>query len=234
MNLLVSILDMNIRIYEYRRDEEYVNNIVNKVMNGDYVVIKIKTNNEKLIDKIWFNMSNEVLEEANRYHRKNDKINHIVTREIVKKVIDASLSREDKFDNWLISDYGKPYIKKSNIKFNISHTRGCVLVAFSKQEIGVDVEFVDVDFKYESIINDFFSANEVMAIGNDITTFYKYWVSKEARLKQTGLGITKLKEVEIIEKIGESVLLYDHIFKEIKSIKLFKPYKGYIACVSCS
>jgi len=224
---------MNIEIYEYRDSSEFIENVAIQVENGNCVIIKAKTDNENRLNKMGLGLSKKVLEEAERYYRINDKMNHIATRGIVKKIIDVSLKRETEWSDWLIGSNGKPYIQSSKIRFNVSHTRGCALVSFSLQEVGVDVELVDLKFQYKSILSDVFLAKEIRDVGNDVTKFYKYWVSKESRLKQTGLGVTKLKEVEIIDDRGETIILFDHTFREIKPIMFFTPYKGYVACVSC-
>ena len=84
--------------------------------------------------------------------------------------------------------YGKPTI--DGVFFNISHTRNCVVCAFSITEnIGVDIE--KKRFIQKSIYQD--NMNE---IGND-SSFLKYWTVKEAVLKNIGVGLSLWDNIKI-------------------------------------
>ena len=75
-----------------------------------------------------------------------------------------------------IDKKGKPYIN-SDINFSISHSKDIVLVGFSKDFIGVDIEFMKKrDFK--SILEHYNITKELSKI-----EFYQLWTDYEARYK---------------------------------------------------
>lgn len=93
---------------------------------------------------------------------------------------------------------GKPFFSKSNeMFFNISHTDGITAIAFSNQEIGIDVE--KADYFNEKIIDRFYSndeKNEILNSGED-KDFQKLksveiWTRKEAEIKKQGKSIFNL------------------------------------------
>lgn len=92
------------------------------------------------------------------------------------------------------SEYGKPYITKTNHKlyFNISHTKGAGIVFFSKKEVGCDIEKVSMpDYR---IADRFFSEDEKRCLYgayNKKITFYEIWTRKEAFVKWLGVGFRK-------------------------------------------
>ena len=78
--------------------------------------------------------------------------------------------------NISIDTKGKPYIDK-NINFSITHSKDIVAVGFSKDIIGVDIEYIKPR-DYKSILNHYNIDREV----ND-GEFYQIWTDYEARIK---------------------------------------------------
>jgi 4'-phosphopantetheinyl transferase len=103
---------------------------------------------------------------------------------------------------------GKPHLKNnpevSFPYFNLSHSRDMMVLGVSiKQPIGVDVEYIRTRVDIFRLAKRFFSPAEFM----DIKTapqelakqkFYQYWTLKEAYLKATGDGISRLRDIEIM------------------------------------
>lgn len=122
----------------------------------------------------------------------NDRINYLISHSIVNifycKLMGCSI---DKL-NYYYNLYRKPHIKnKSNINFNISHTLGCTVIAFSYKNIGIDVENIERKVEFENIIDYYFSDFEKIHINNKSINFFKFWVAKEAYLKCIGCGLVK-------------------------------------------
>ncbi|MDP1800257.1 MAG: 4'-phosphopantetheinyl transferase superfamily protein [Bacteroidota bacterium] len=95
-----------------------------------------------------------------------------------------------KWHEWQVAADGKPYYNGGRKKFNISHSRDYVVVAFSDQEVGADVECVS-DFDIKSI-SHYFHPKETEYIIDSLDqkeAFFKLWTRKEAYLKATGKGI---------------------------------------------
>lgn len=67
--------------------------------------------------------------------------------------------------------------------FNISHSQDTILIGFSNQDIGVDIEDTTKERSWKNIAEHFFSKEECAWINNDILRFYQLWTLKEARYK---------------------------------------------------
>lgn len=128
---------------------------------------------------------------------------------------------------------GKPYVSIGNqvakINFNISHTSGVGVVAFSECDIGVDIEKIqEPDYR---IVRRFFVEPEqryildVESVEIQRNRFFEIWTKKEAYLKYKGYGLAGgLKNINVLEKryayqlieIGESryaMSIYNGIMK---------------------
>lgn len=104
---------------------------------------------------------------------------------------------------------GKPYVSIGNqvarLKFNISHTSGIGVVAFSECSIGVDIEKIhEPDYR---IVRRFFIEPEQRYIldgeSEEIrrNRFFEIWTKKEAYLKWKGCGLAgELKNINVLEK----------------------------------
>ncbi|ORU89758.1 MAG: hypothetical protein A6F71_01980 [Cycloclasticus sp. symbiont of Poecilosclerida sp. M] len=94
-----------------------------------------------------------------------------------------------------VGEYGKPYVKNSDIKFNISHSGDRTLVAISLLDgLGVDIEYWRPLDNLRGLVKRNFSHNEQMqwenVSGDDkLPTFFKLWSVKEAFIKATGRGL---------------------------------------------
>jgi 4'-phosphopantetheinyl transferase len=107
------------------------------------------------------------------------------------------------------SDAGKPFLTTElraqlAITFNMSHAQGRALIAVSKgQEVGVDLERVRQDVEVAKLSERYFAPSEHAAIMQSpqeqhATSFFRYWVAKEALLKTQGVGLRGLSQCEII------------------------------------
>jgi 4'-phosphopantetheinyl transferase len=94
---------------------------------------------------------------------------------------------------------GKPSLSpahNSKICFNASHSDGMALFAFAKdQEVGVDIEFIEKEFRGMEIASHFFSKDEITALAklppNRIDeAFFGCWTRKEAYVKAHGRGLS--------------------------------------------
>ena len=88
---------------------------------------------------------------------------------------------------------GKPYVEGAP-EFNLSHTCGKTIAAFSREAIGIDVEFARRAVHAAELATRFFFPEETarIMVGDDVErklTFLRYWVCKEAMVKLSGDGI---------------------------------------------
>lgn len=120
----------------------------------------------------------------------------------VKKIYNFNNALNFKFD-----ENGKPYLEGCDIQFNISHSDNCVVAAFDKKPVGVDVENSNREIKnVNSLAKRIFTESEMLKFEkhNKSKQFLlKVWTQKEACLKLIGTGIKQgLKSVEINGNIG--------------------------------
>ena len=77
----------------------------------------------------------------------------------------------------------------SDYNISISHSGYFVLLAISKNKIGIDIERIrDINF---AITGYFCNDNDLDYIDNDINKFFEVWTFKEAFSKANGMGISR-------------------------------------------
>ncbi len=94
---------------------------------------------------------------------------------------------------------GKPLVTAKNsrrLTFNLSHSGSRAILAVAiNAELGVDIEKVDSDLKFQLLADRYFSPVELVALKGFSTIrerrqFYRIWTRKEAVLKMIGSGFS--------------------------------------------
>ncbi|WP_285055015.1 4'-phosphopantetheinyl transferase family protein [Fusobacterium necrophorum] len=204
-----------------RFSELNINEIV-QLLNDDYIgVVVIETNNSFMINECTPYLNKNQIENMFKYKKENDRINYAVTKTIVNLLFSRIEKIKYQEIRWQYGKYNKPYIEnKGKIKFNISHTKGCSIVTFSRNNIGVDIENLKRNIDYSEIKNNFFMNSEKILTLND---FYKHWVSKEAYLKYKGVGLTQsLESVVVVDESDNVVKIIDRENNVKKEILIFE------------
>ena len=120
-------------------------------------------------------------------------------------------------------EYGqhdKPVLKGvENEYFNISHSGRHIVVAFSDENVGLDVEAIKKDRR--KIAQRFFTASEIEdmdTIGEDeeqIRYFYQLWTLKESYMKAIGDGMTmSLSSFAFHQKDSKFQLRFSKYYKD--------------------
>ena len=92
--------------------------------------------------------------------------------------------------------FGKPQLADGcGLHFNISHSGGMALVAISSEEIGIDIERMDMPADHRGVAQTVFAPSEIETLesadaSNLSETFFSLWTRKEAYLKATGQGFS--------------------------------------------
>lgn len=126
------------------------------------------------------------------------KRDYLVARANLRRLLG---SYEDTDPASLVFRYGengKPSLApvgRTTLEFNVSHTSGVALVAFSRNVVGVDVEKLDRKADIPGVSRRFFTPAEgrsVLRYDGEARTraFYQTWTCKEACMKWTGRGIS--------------------------------------------
>lgn len=120
---------------------------------------------------------------------------HAALRGILAQYIPSSPS-EMRFK---VGRHGKPLIEQCeenlNCHFNLSRTTDLVVVAVSRTEVGVDVEYVREIPELEAIAQTCFSQPEQAALrsapdAKRLQSFFANWTRKEACVKAHGRGLS--------------------------------------------
>jgi len=122
-----------------------------------------------------------------KYRNDSDKIKNVVSYLLILKYLnDRNISIEPKI---AITNLNKPYFANIDLHFNISHSDNMIVVAFSEDPVGVDVELIeDIIIKNSSI----FSAQELEKYEEYLNCSKfktKVWTIKESYTKMLGLGL---------------------------------------------
>lgn len=115
-------------------------------------------------------------------------------QEINEKI--KSLSNKELLKN----EYGKPYYKNTNIKFNKSNTIGLSVLIIDNKECGIDIERIR---KYDDIMAKRIlskSEYDFVNINNKDLYFTIIWTLKESYLKCIGTGLNlNLKDISFVK-----------------------------------
>ena len=158
---------------------------------------------------------------ADRFHFAKDRNHFIAARALLRTLLAAYLEINADKLRFAYAEKGKPYLEeicRSGINFNLAHSHGRALFAFSNgREVGVDLEFVRADFADEKIAERFFSPREIdmlRALPPELRkqAFFNCWTRKEAYVKAGGAGLSMpLDEFDVSLAPGEpAALLQNH------------------------
>ena len=134
---------------------------------------------------------------AKRFHFERDRNAYTVARALLRKILSRYLVCDPKEIVFNYSERGKPSIGGTPLHFNVSHSKGLALFAFTREcEVGVDVERIRPMNDLLDIARNFFSASEQRAlvelsVEHQTEAFFNCWTRKEAYVKATGAGITE-------------------------------------------
>lgn len=96
----------------------------------------------------------------------------------------SSYLKEKYIGEYYLNEFGKPL--SDNKFFNVSHSKGVVVLAISKEfPIGLDIEVIR-DYKDE--IAKYISSEEEYTSIKDNESFFTIWTNKEALVKCLGTG----------------------------------------------
>ena len=135
------------------------------------------------LDSNNFSCDDILLDKCENFHSEKRRLQHLSGRFLVKFVgkhfyglNDVEIGVKNK----------KPYFLNSDIQFSISHSKNIILVAFDKNPVGVDVEYMRPrDF------GKIFKHYNIESSTPDAETFYQFWTDYEAKIKlQSEAGVS--------------------------------------------
>jgi 4'-phosphopantetheinyl transferase len=139
------------------------------------------------------------LSQADKYHFAADRNSYTAAHALVRSMLSEATGQSTSTWRFVRGAFGKPGLaadfRKSNLHFNISHTRGLVACAIACHEVGVDVERSDRTIDLD-IARQYFAPEEVRILSSvppnqQGETFFRFWSLKEALIKATGEGLSR-------------------------------------------
>jgi 4'-phosphopantetheinyl transferase len=159
-------------------------------------------------------LSSDESTRASRFHFSRDRQRFVAGRALLRIILAGYLETDANSLCFSYSLKEKPSLgpphADSNVMFNITHSGGVALLAFTRgREIGVDVEQVRSDFELEAIARRFFSKHEQSQLAavpaeEKPAAFFRCWTRKEAYIKATGDGLSlPLSQFDVSLEVGE-------------------------------
>jgi len=153
-------------------------------------------------------LSPDELMRAERFHFERDRNRYIIGRGVLRTIIGYYSGVEAGKLQFRYGRYGKPALAdtfgKEAICFNLSHSQGLSLYAFTRdREIGIDIEHIRDIPEMEHIVEGFFSEREKVVFralpeSKRKEAFFHCWTRKEAFIKAIGDGLScPLDQVDV-------------------------------------
>jgi 4'-phosphopantetheinyl transferase len=147
-------------------------------------------------------LSADEQDRADRFRFAQHRNRFIAGRGILRSLLSTYLKTSPNSLQFSYREQGKPILSESGLHFNLAHSQELALYAICDRPVGIDLEQIRAISDLEALTDRFFSANEHQTIctlptQQQPTAFFRYWTCKEAYLKATGAGLSKLRGLEI-------------------------------------
>jgi 4'-phosphopantetheinyl transferase len=140
-------------------------------------------------------LSTDERKRADRFHFEQDRQRFIAARGLLRTILANYLNIPAALLQFDYGHHGKPEIKNTQLRFNLSHSKSFALYAVTcDRNLGIDLEFIRPMQEAEQIAKRYFSVQE-NAIFQALTPeqkpagFFHHWTRKEAYLKAVGDGL---------------------------------------------
>jgi len=144
-------------------------------------------------------LSADEYQQAQRFHFDKGRRQALLSRYALRVLLGLYLHTDGKQLQIPTDEFGKPFLAPSqnnlHIEFNLTHTEGCILLAFTCDvALGVDAESLCHQREFADIAKRYFSPaeyRELMALpaAQRSSGFYAGWTRKEAFVKAIGRGL---------------------------------------------
>jgi len=163
--------------------------------------ISIEENYPGILADYRYVLSEYELNRASKFLHVKDRCSYLVRKYYLRRILSCfGVEAPQKIQFSRIGNK-KPTLKY--IQFNVSHSNAYAVIVVSSKPVGVDIEYIDDGFEFDSVLNTCFDDDEKTYVAEADTRlrFYSLWTRKEALLKVTGEGLTdNLSSVRCLEK----------------------------------
>ncbi len=189
----------------------------------------------------------EELVRMEKFHHDSHKTRYLAGRVLARTILSRFTGIPPDLIAFSKTSLGRPFLRQQDkhpkIRFSISYTKD--LIAFAlvlRGDVGVDIEYTDVDIDCLDIAKQYFSAaeyNHLMHLPEEQVKdgFFKYWTLKESYIKARGRGLTMpLSEFSfnIPSRDAEEIRIFPAPEKNQKHwyFRLMDPGRNYKAALS--
>jgi 4'-phosphopantetheinyl transferase len=156
---------------------------------------------------------NELLR-AQRFVHESSREQYVLSHAVLRMLLSRYLGRAHDKQEFVTTGKGKPGLPSGKLRFNLSHSHGCALIAVSSGvEVGVDIELVKHKEALDGLAQRFYAGAECAWLSSAesqqeyLDRFYHVWVCKEAYLKALGLGLAvSLKSFSVIDLDSKTLM----------------------------
>ena len=134
-------------------------------------------------------ISDEKRNKIKLFRKKEDFLRSLTAELLIRVILVKKGLFQNKDIQFEFNNYGKPSLKNSSIKFNISHSGDWVVCAVSNGLVGIDIEEIrphNVRTFKESLSVSEFNTLLNLSENDRITLFYNLWTLKESFIKAIG------------------------------------------------
>ena len=192
--------------------------------------------------KLWPLLNEEEQARAKRFYFDIHRNHFIVGRGLLRILLGRYLNVAPDKIVFAYGEHGKPFLPNTNLNFNISHSYGMALLAFTHgRELGVDIEQIRPLEDAAAIAKMNFSAKEVTEYtavpdAQKPLAFYNCWTRKEAFIKAIGEGLTcPLDSFDVTLIPGEPAQLLQVKGSTAEAnkwrLQSLNPVEGYVAAI---
>lgn len=179
-----------------------------------------------LLDKYLKMNSNEFNARISKFRRWQDAQLSLLGRILLKYGLNTYFGIQN-FEIGRTPDH-KPFLKKKNLYFNISHSGNLVVCCINEFPVGIDVEHINPgtnyeEFKFQMTDKEF---DAIHFSQDKLKAFFMYWTEKEAVIKAHGKGL--LIPLESFE-INQNKTIIENETLYLKEISIDEKYQCCVA-----
>lgn len=160
----------------------------------DVWAVSLETD-EDTYNRLLAMLSLEECHRARRFRQARDSRWFVLRRGMLRELLGRELGCDPRDVRILADEFGKPAVEGSNLRFNLSHSRGIALYVLTRNlQIGCDLERLNSPLATDEAAELVLSPAERDAWNRTEgarreATFLRYWTCKEAYLKARGIGL---------------------------------------------
>jgi 4'-phosphopantetheinyl transferase len=181
-------------------------------------------------------LSPEERQRASRFHFARDRDRWVAARVHLRRILGEVTGTPPRDLRFCYSNYGKPALVGSSVRFNLSHSGDVAVCAVCRtRDVGVDVEQIRTMDDLEVLFCSIASRHEravFQHLSRDarLREFFRCWTIKEACIKASGEGLSRpVQGIEVLTANGNCLL---RCGEEAWSVTEFRPSPGYAAALA--